>query len=56
MSGAVSALGETVMVAMDLWQRDGGEGDLLELLDDAIDALAEGVRSLDAGPESPAPT
>jgi AcrR family transcriptional regulator len=46
----VSALGATVMVAMDLWQRDDGKSDLLELLDHAIDALAEGVRSLKAGP------
>jgi AcrR family transcriptional regulator len=46
----LAALGATVMIAMDLWQRDEGNGDLLELLDRAIDALAEDMRSLKASP------
>jgi AcrR family transcriptional regulator len=41
-----SALLATVSVALDLWQRDGGKSDLLGLLDQAIDTLAEGTREL----------
>jgi AcrR family transcriptional regulator len=35
-----------VWVALDLWQRDGGKSDLLQLLDQATDALAEGMSEL----------
>jgi AcrR family transcriptional regulator len=41
-----SALGAAVMVALDAWQRDDGSRDLLALVDQAIDALAEGAREL----------
>jgi AcrR family transcriptional regulator len=41
-----SALLAAVFVALDLWQRAGGSGDLLGFLDQAIDTLAEGVREL----------
>jgi hypothetical protein len=41
-----SALIAAVFVALDLWQKDGGKRDLLVLLDDATDALAEGLREL----------
>jgi AcrR family transcriptional regulator len=41
-----SSLIAAVFVALDLWQRDGGKNDLLALLDQATDALAEGMREL----------
>jgi len=41
-----SALLAAVFVALDLWQRADGNGDLLGFLDQAIDTLAEGVREL----------
>jgi AcrR family transcriptional regulator len=43
----VTALGAAVAVAMDLWQKDDGKGDLLALLDQAIDTLADGMRELE---------
>jgi AcrR family transcriptional regulator len=43
----VTALGAAVAVAMDLWQKDDGKGDLLVLLDQTIDALADGMRELE---------
>jgi AcrR family transcriptional regulator len=41
-----SGLLAAVSVALDLWQRDGGKSDLLGLVDQAIDTLAEGTREL----------
>jgi AcrR family transcriptional regulator len=41
-----SALLAAVFVALDLWQKDGGKSDLVGLLDQAIDTLAEGTREL----------
>jgi AcrR family transcriptional regulator len=38
-----SAVLAAVGVALDLWQKDDGKGDLLALLDRAIDSLAEGM-------------
>ena len=38
-----SALLAAVGVALDLWQKDGGKGDLLALVDRAIDSLADGM-------------
>jgi hypothetical protein len=43
-----SALGGAVIAAVDAWQKDGGKSDLLEIVDRAIDALAAGLRELDA--------
>jgi AcrR family transcriptional regulator len=49
-----SALLAAVSVALDRWQKDGGTGDLLALLDGATDALAEGARELrPAAPRAP---
>jgi AcrR family transcriptional regulator len=47
-----SALIAAVFVALDLWQKDGGKRDLLALLDDATDALAEGLRELQLRPRA----
>jgi AcrR family transcriptional regulator len=47
-----SALIAAVFVALDLWQKDGGKRDLLALLDDATDALAEGLRELQPRPRA----
>ena len=41
-----SAMLAAVFVALDVWQKDGGKGDLLALFDRAIDALAEGMSGL----------
>jgi AcrR family transcriptional regulator len=41
-----SALLAAVFVALDLWEKDGGKRDLLTLLDEATDALAEGMRDV----------
>jgi AcrR family transcriptional regulator len=41
-----SSLLAAVSVALDLWQRDGGNSDLLALLDQATDALADGMSEL----------
>jgi len=41
------ALLAAVRAALDQWQRDDGKSDLLGLVDDAMDALAEGVRGLE---------
>jgi AcrR family transcriptional regulator len=41
-----AALLAAVSVALDLWQRGDGRSDLVALLDQAIDSLAEGVREL----------
>lgn len=43
-----SALLAAVFVALDLWQTDDGKSDLLALLDQSTDALAEGMRDLQA--------
>jgi AcrR family transcriptional regulator len=45
-----SALFAAVSVALDLWQKGGGKGDLLALLDRATEALAEGARELGRAP------
>jgi AcrR family transcriptional regulator len=41
-----SALLAAVGVALDLWQKDDGRGDLLALVDRAIDSLADGMSDL----------
>jgi AcrR family transcriptional regulator len=41
-----SSLLAAVSVALDLWQRDGGRRDLLALLDQATDALAQSMSEL----------
>ena len=45
-----SALLAAVTVALDLWQKDDGKSDLLALLDQATDALAEGMHELQPSP------
>src|SRR4029450_4101775 len=45
-----SALLAAVTVALDRWQKDEGNSDLLALLDRATDALAEGARELRRNP------
>jgi AcrR family transcriptional regulator len=45
-----SSLLAAVWVALDLWQKDGGKSDLLALLDQATDALAESMRELQLSP------
>jgi AcrR family transcriptional regulator len=47
-----SALFAAVFVALDLWQKDGGKRDLLALLDDATEALAEGLHELQLRPRA----
>jgi AcrR family transcriptional regulator len=42
-----SGLLAAVTVALDLWQRDDGKRDLLDLLDQATDTLAAGMRELE---------
>ena len=42
-----SAFGAAVIIAVDEWQKHDGKGDLLELVDRAVDALAAGLRELD---------
>ena len=44
-----AALIAAVGVALDRWQRDDGKADLLQLVDEAIDALAETAAGLQAG-------
>jgi hypothetical protein len=44
-----SAFGSAITIAIDQWQKDDGKSDLLALIDQAIDSLAEGLREL--GPE-----
>jgi AcrR family transcriptional regulator len=50
-----SALLAAVYVALDLWQKDNGNSDLLALLDQATDSLASGMRELkpSAGAQRP---
>jgi AcrR family transcriptional regulator len=43
-----SSLLAAVSVALDQWQKDSGKSDLLALLDNATDALAEGMSELHA--------
>lgn len=43
-----AALVTAVATALDLWQRNDGKGDPVALVDQATDALIEGVRELDA--------
>jgi AcrR family transcriptional regulator len=43
-----SSLIAAVAVALDRWHKGGGEGDLLALIDEAIDALADGMSELSA--------
>jgi AcrR family transcriptional regulator len=45
-----SSLLGAVSVALDLWQKSDGKRDLLALLDQAVDALAEGMRELQLSP------
>jgi hypothetical protein len=40
----IAAFGAAITTAVDAWQRDGGKRDLLQLVDRAIDALADGMR------------
>jgi AcrR family transcriptional regulator len=47
-----SALLAAVFVALDLWQKEGGKRDLLTLLDDATETLAEGLRELQLRPRA----
>jgi AcrR family transcriptional regulator len=47
-----SALVAAVHVALDRWQQDDGKSDLLALLDQTIDALAEGIGELQPRPSS----
>lgn len=47
---AASALLAAVSVALDVWQRDGGETDLLALFDQTTDALAAFARELSVKP------
>jgi AcrR family transcriptional regulator len=42
-----AALVAAVITALELWQRDDGNSDLLALVDRATEALIEGVRELD---------
>jgi hypothetical protein len=51
-----TSLLSAVTVALDLWQKDDGKGDLLALLDQVIDALAEGLGELQASPRRRKPT
>jgi AcrR family transcriptional regulator len=41
-----AAFGAAITVALEAWVRDDGKGDLLALLDRAIDALVAGLREL----------
>jgi AcrR family transcriptional regulator len=41
-----AAFTSTILVALEAWGRDDGKGDLLALLDRALEALAEGMREL----------
>jgi AcrR family transcriptional regulator len=50
---AGSALLAAVWVAFDVWQRDGGETDLLALFDQTSDALAAFARELSVRPADP---
>lgn len=50
---AGSALLAAVWVAFDVWQRDGGETDLLALFDQTSDALAALARELSVRPAGP---
>jgi AcrR family transcriptional regulator len=45
-----SSLLAAVWVALDLWQKSDGKRDLLALLDEAVDALAKGMRELLSSP------
>jgi AcrR family transcriptional regulator len=45
-----SSLLAAVIVAIDVWQQDGGKDDLLALVDQATDALATGMRELRPNP------
>jgi MftR C-terminal domain len=51
-----SSLLAAVFVALDRWQQDPGKNDLLALLDQATDALAEGMRELRPSPPARAET
>jgi MftR C-terminal domain len=48
-----SALLAAVAVALERWQKDEGKSDLLALLDQATNALAEGIRELRRSEASP---
>jgi hypothetical protein len=48
-----SSLFAAASVALDLWQKDDGKNDLLGLLDQATDALAEGMSELRASGHAP---
>jgi AcrR family transcriptional regulator len=45
-----SSLLTAASVALDLWQKDSGKSDLLALLDQATDALAEAMSELQSSP------
>jgi AcrR family transcriptional regulator len=49
-----SSLLTAASVALDLWQKDSGKSDLLALLDQATDALAEAMSELHSSPSSAA--
>jgi AcrR family transcriptional regulator len=42
----MSAFGSAINVALEVWVKDEGKSDLLTLLDQALDALAAGMRQL----------
>jgi AcrR family transcriptional regulator len=42
----IAALGAIIVTALDVWQRDDGEGDLLAIFDKMTQALVEGVSEL----------
>jgi AcrR family transcriptional regulator len=50
-----SSLIAAVLVALDLWQKGDGESDPVALVDQAVDALAEGMRELQSSPGAQAP-
>jgi AcrR family transcriptional regulator len=44
-----AAMAAAIDVAIDLWQKDGGKADLVELFDRTVEALVQGVGQLRAG-------
>jgi len=43
-----AAFGAVIIVALERWVQEDGKGDLLELLDRALESLAAGMRELDS--------
>ena len=50
-----AAILDAAGTALDRWQRDGGRSDLIALLDQATDALINGIRQLQPSATRPAP-